>query len=157
MTTIAWDGKTLAADSQATLSDLVCSLHEQKIYTPGDGVTWTVADTPVVAIGCAGDCGAEFELQDKLAEGLAYATEFPPASNFCVIAVIGRGRVYVIGKNKEDARASISLQCEPYAIGSGGVVALTAMKCGKSAVEAVDVAIDLDIYSGGGVQAYSCV
>ena len=43
MTTIAWDGKTLAADSQATANDLVCSLNEQKIYTPGDGVTWKAA------------------------------------------------------------------------------------------------------------------
>lgn len=30
------------------------------------------------------------------------------------------------------------------------------MKCGKNAVEAVDVAIELDVYSGGGVQAYTC-
>ncbi len=156
MTTIAWDGKTLAADSQATANDLVCSLHEQKIYTPGDGVTWTVAGTPVVAIGCAGDCGAEFELQDKLAEGLTYATEFSAAFCFYAIAVIGHGRAYLIGKAEDATRATMSPQVEPHALGSGSAVARAAMKCGKNAVEAVGVAIELDVYSGGGVQAYTC-
>ncbi|MGL9737448.1 hypothetical protein [Serratia sp. (in: enterobacteria)] len=156
MTTIAWDGKTLAADSQATAQDLVCSLHEQKIYTPGDGITWTVAGTPVIAIGCAGDCGAEFELQDKLTEGLTYATEFSAAFCFYAIAVIGQGRAYLIGKDNDATRATISLQVDPHALGSGSAVARAAMKCGKNAVEAVGVAIELDVYSGGNVQAYAC-
>lgn len=33
MTTVAWDGKTLASDTQASTGDVVCSLSEQKIYT----------------------------------------------------------------------------------------------------------------------------
>lgn len=39
---------------------------------------------------------------------------------------------------------------EPYyAIGSGGVHAITAMDCGKSAAQAVQMAMKRDVYSGG--------
>ncbi|WP_145534856.1 hypothetical protein [Yersinia alsatica] len=70
MTTIAWDGHTLAADGQSTLNDLICSMKEQKIYYPSNGVEWRVNGEIVLAIAAAGDCGSEFELQEKLVEGI---------------------------------------------------------------------------------------
>ena len=142
MTTVAWDGKTLASDTQASSGDVVCSTSEQKIYTPPE-------------LGCSGDCGAEMELQDLLAHNLTYATEFLPTFSFTALAVVGAGRTYIIAKEKGETRASISLQVEPYAIGSGGLIARTAMHCGKNAREAVQVAIDLDCYSGGSVDSFT--
>ncbi|MGA4647848.1 hypothetical protein ACK6WK_10660 [Citrobacter portucalensis] len=77
MTTVAWDGKTLASDTQASTGDVVCSLSEQKIYTaPSSG--WEVYGDKIVAVGCSGDCGAEMELQELMTNGLTYATEFLP-------------------------------------------------------------------------------
>ncbi|EJE7592361.1 TPA: hypothetical protein J6M71_001725 [Escherichia coli] len=153
MTTIAWDGKTLASDTQASSGDVVCSCTEQKIYTPPES-GWEVCGSKVVALGCSGDCGAEMELQELLKNNLTYASEFLPTFSFTALAIIGAGRAYIISKEKGETRASISLQVEPYAIGSGGLIARTAMHCGKNAREAVQVAIDLDCYSGGSVDSF---
>ncbi|EIX6774145.1 hypothetical protein MKV82_004933, partial [Escherichia coli] len=153
MTTIAWDGKTLASDTQASSGDVVCSYTEQKIYTPPES-GWEVCGSKVVALGCSGDCGAEMELQELLKNNLTYASEFLPTFSFTALAIIGAGRAYIISKEKGETRASISLQVEPYAIGSGGLIARTAMHCGKNAREAVQVAIDLDCYSGGSVDSF---
>ncbi|EKO5631350.1 hypothetical protein P0X41_002326 [Escherichia coli] len=153
MTTIAWDGKTLASDTQASSGDVVCSYTEQKIYTPPES-GWEVCGSKVVALGCSGDCGAEMELQELLRNNLTYASEFLPTFSFTALAIIGAGRAYIISKEKGETRASISLQVEPYAIGSGGLIARTAMHCGKNAREAVQVAIDLDCYSGGSVDSF---
>ncbi|EHY3761451.1 hypothetical protein VQ038_05855 [Escherichia coli] len=154
MTTIAWDGKTLASDTQASSGDVVCSYTEQKIYTPPES-GWEVCGSKVVALGCSGDCGAEMELQELLKNNLTYASEFLPTFSFTALAIIGTGRAYIISKEKGETRASISLQGEPYAIGSGGLIARTAMHCGKNAREAVQVAIDLDCYSGGSVDSFT--
>ncbi|ECI3925491.1 hypothetical protein AMA33_12540 [Salmonella enterica subsp. enterica serovar Brandenburg] len=153
MTTIAWDGKTLASDTQATSGDVVCSYTEQKIYTPPES-GWEVCGSKVVALGCSGDCGAEMELQELLKNNLTYASEFLPTFSFTALAIICAGRAYIISKEKGETRASISPQVEPYAIGSGGLIARTAMHCGKNAREAVQVAIDLDCYSGGSVDSF---
>lgn len=154
MTTVAWDGKTLASDTQASSGDAVCSTSEQKIYTPPES-GWEICGDKVLAFGCSGDCGAEMELQDLLAHNLTYATEFLPTFSFTALAVVGAGRTYIIAKEKGETRASISLQVEPYAIGSGGLIARTAMYCGKDARAAVQVAIDLDCYSGGRVDSFT--
>ncbi|QKJ17308.1 hypothetical protein [Yersinia kristensenii] len=155
MTTIAWDGKTLAADGQSTSGDLICSLKEQKIYYPAGGVEWRVNDEKVLAIGAAGDCGAEFELQEKLANGITYATEFSPAFGFSAIAICGPNRAYLISSKEDSAKISLCIQVDPYALGSGATVAITAIHLGESAIEAVNTAIEMDVYSGGRVQWFS--
>lgn len=154
MTTVAWDGKTLASDTQASTGSVVCSLSEQKIYTPPES-GWEIYGSKVLAFGCSGDCGAEMELQDLLKHNLTYSSEFLPTFSFTALAIIGAGRAYIITKEKGETRASISLQVEPYAIGSGDLIARTAMHCGKDAREAVQVAIDLDCYSGGRVDSFT--
>ncbi len=155
MTTIAWDGKTLAADGQSTLDGLICSLKEQKIYHPDSGVEWLVNGEKVLAIGAAGDCGAEFELQEKLANGITYATEFSTAFGFSAIAICGPNRAYLISSKEDSAKISLCLQVDPYALGSGATVAITAIHLGESAIEAVNTAIEMDVYSGGRVQWFS--
>lgn len=154
MTTVAWDGKTLASDTQASSGDVVCSVYEQKIY-PAPDSGWEIYGDRIVAIGCSGDCGAEMELQDLLKHNLTYNSEFLPTFSFHAIAIVGNGRAYIVAKDKGDTRASISLQVTPYAIGSGGLIARTAMHCGKDARGAVQVAIDLDCYSGGRIDSFS--
>lgn len=155
MTTIAWDGKTLAADGQSTLGDLICSLKEKKIYYPGSGVEWLVNGEKALAIGAAGDCGAEFELQEKLANGITYATEFSPAFSFSAIAICGPNRAYLISSKEDSSKISLCLQVDPYALGSGSTVAITAIHLGKNAIEAVNTAIEMDVYSGGLVHWFS--
>lgn len=156
MTTIAWDGKTLSSDSHALAEGIVCAAHEQKIFAaPAEG--WFVFGERVQAIGCAGDCGAEMELRDVLLVSLTYASTFHSTSEFAAIAVVRKDRAYVICKDRGETHARIFSQSEPYAIGSGGVIARTAMYCGKSSREAVAIAIELDCFSGGEVATLSAV
>lgn len=155
MTTVAWDGKRLSSDRQASSGEIICSVHEQKIYTPPDGANWQVYGESVLAIGCSGDCGAEMELADLLSNNLKYSSEFLPTFSFAAIAVVGINRAYIICKGKDETRASISLQVTAYAIGSGGLIARTAMHCGKNAEEAVRVAIEMDCFSGGGIDTFA--
>lgn len=155
MTTIAWDGVTLAADSQASTGDVVCSLKEKKIFQPNTPGQWSVEGEPVMLLGCAGDCGAELELQNLMTAGLSYSSLFLPTFCFSALAIVGKDRVYIISKDKGEDRALISLQLDPYAIGSGGLIAKTAMKCGHDAPAAVKVAIEMDVYSGGVVSQFS--
>lgn len=82
MTTIAWKGGTLAADSQSSAGDVICSLKEEKIFTPADGDVWSVNGEIVLAFGMAGDCGAEIELIDALKRGVSYASYFQPNASY---------------------------------------------------------------------------
>lgn len=44
---------------------------------------------------------------------------------------------------------------DQYAIGSGAMAALAAMRCGKSALEAVRIAAQIDLYTGGRIVSES--
>lgn len=154
MTTIAWDGCTLAADSQATNSDAVSSLSEQKIFTPSNA-EWLINGERIIAIGITGDCGTEEQLFSLLPGNLTYKTEFTTEVDFSAIAITGTGRAWVIAKDEGKTHASIWLRKESLAIGSGHMIAKAAMKCGKNAIEAVRIAIEMDVYSGGMVQSFT--
>lgn len=155
MTTVAWDGTTLASDSQSSSGDMVCTLREQKVFTPPENEQWSVNGELVVAVGTAGDCGIEAQLFGLMSKNLTFSTEFTPEPDFTALAMTANGRAWIISKKSGDAHASISLQLDSYAIGSGGLIALSAMRCGKNAIDAVKVAVELDLYSGGKVQSFS--
>ncbi|MDX7992879.1 hypothetical protein [Xenorhabdus littoralis] len=157
MTTIAWDGKNMASDSQSSMGDLVCSISEQKIHIPKKGETWIINNHEIAAIGMSGDCGSEMELIDKLKAGINYDTEFSPVRDFSAIAVVSPLFAYLLFKDKSTTHALISKQIEPVAIGSGGICAQVAMLCGKNAMEAVDIAKTLDIYSGGDTRSFRVI
>ena len=155
MTTVAWDGCTLASDSQASSADAVCTLREQKIFYPHDNEAWMVSGERILAIGYSGDCGAEFEVQNLMLSDLTYASIFNAGCSFTALAVAGNGRAWIISKEADKTHAAISLQLDPYAIGSGSMIARTAMHCGKDAIDAVRVAIEMDVYSGGKIQSFT--
>lgn len=156
MTVIAWDGITLASDSQSTNSDAVSSLSEQKIFTPHDG-DWLINGERILAIGTAGDCGIEEQLFSLLPGNVTWKTEFTTEPDFSAIAITDKGRAWLINKDEGKVHASIWLRKESVAIGSGHMIARTAMRCGKSAIEAVNIAIEMDVYSGGAVQSFATV
>lgn len=153
MTTIAWDGSTLASDSQSTSNDAICTLNEQKIFTPSEK-PWSVNGEAVLAVGTAGDCGIELQLFEMMESDLTHKSQFTTEPSFTALAVTGKGRLWIICKNSGDAHASVSLQLDSYATGSGGMIARAAMVCGKDAIGAVEVATTMDVFSGGKVQAF---
>lgn len=154
MTTIAWDGATLASDSQSSANDAVCTLREQKIFYP-DNAPWYVNDEVVLAVGTAGDCGIESQLFELMESNLTYKSEFTPEPDFTALAITGIGRAWIISKNGGNTHASVSLQIDSYAIGSGSMIARAVMHCDKGAEYAVKVATELDLYSGGDIQTFT--
>ena len=145
MTTIAWDGKTLAADGQVTIGDSgIMTLKRQKIFKK-------VGIFDVLAFA------GSLEPVDKF---LAWARNpeegEPPEGEYTVIYAIGGNLAFshmstpiinavTIGKGEIDAW------------GSGSQFALGAMHAGKTAIQAVNIAIKCDAFTGGKVRSVRVV
>ena len=56
MTTIAYDGRTLASDSQTTQGDIRLSMIAEKIHTRPNGITWRAGGEMVEALRAFTDC-----------------------------------------------------------------------------------------------------
>lgn len=135
MSTVAWDGQMLACDSQTTCNDIIVSLDAKKSFTDGKG-------TIVAGVGT----------HSLIAEWAEWFLKTPmlaePDLEDSVVFVVKNGvaRYY-------DKHGSLPIT-GPQAIGSGMVVALAAMKAGKNARDAVAIACELDVYSGGEIVSY---
>lgn len=138
MTTIAWDGKTLAADRQGDAGGLkfaVCKLR-------------TMADGSL--IGVAGPLSNGLELIKWIEEGEA-PDKLPAFQRTDDWA--GLLRIMLDGRILRYERGPIPFEVlEPfYSIGSGRDFAMAAMAMGKSAAEAVELAARFDSGTGLGV------
>lgn len=136
MTTIAWDGRYLAADSLATS-------HRRKFYNVEKIV---IADNNLLAV--AGNAEYKEMLTSWLAMEPAINGFDEPRPN----AVDFEAFLFSDGIAYE-FYDSFTLQKvdEPTAYGSGAVYAETALFLGKNAMQAVHTATCLDAFSGGHV------
>ena len=136
MTTIAWDGKTLAADSQST-EDAFVDPHEfNKIHDARDAI-----------IAFAGDVPSGRAFMDWWNKG-AERSDYPDFSDDddmeALVFTEGKVLWYERRPFPEEIRA-------PWTIGTGSPFAMAAMLAGADAKKAVDIACRLDKYSGGKV------
>lgn len=161
MTTIVFDGETLAGDGQVTVDDRSAATQYRKLHTPPEGTTWKLLGEDVKAIGLAGHLAAIQAVCDELAyvsptparaNGVCFNTVFPEQLEFAVLAVLNDGRVVDIAKHKDTKCASYVFVEPPYAVGSGAQYALGALGAGVDAPTAVEVAKRYDLYSGGQTQ-----
>lgn len=131
MTTVAFDGKTLAADSQAQTT---FKSRIRKLYRLPDGALF----------------GAAGAVQEMLAV-LAWLNggEKPADLVQFEALIVTRAGCDVLGM-----RLMREPVLEPfYAVGSGCHYALAAMACGKSATDAVRIASRFDPSTGGRVES----
>jgi len=142
MTTIAWDGRRLAADRRLTIDDGRMVLADTKIHKLPDGRYAAAAGNAVL-----GAMTIEW-----LADADRDPDEFPVSSDGDTVEVLvlhpgfpPRLEIYV------GSPTPIRLSPQIYALGSGAPYALAAMHCGKSAPEAIEVAAVFDSGTGGGV------
>jgi hypothetical protein len=134
LTTIAFDGKTLAADSLVLSGNLKFG-YQDKIYKLKDGrYLATAGDICVIPSVIAWLNGGEKPI-------------LPVESNFIAILLGKKGQFFEIDKD-----LLIYPACIPWVGGSGDTIALTAMHCGKTAFEAVEIACKLDHCSGGEIK-----
>lgn len=145
MTTVAFKAGIMACDSRYSQT-AVGATRGQKIFRKRVG-------RKEVLIGIAGDVFAAMLFVDwygtadkDLQKSLVDMTD----DGF--IALVWDGRK-LFEANRYCRLCEVD---EPYyAIGSGGVHAITAMDCGKTAVQSIQMAVRRDVYSGGRVQSFT--
>lgn len=125
MTTVAFDGRTLAADTQSSMFRSTM----QKVYRLKDGQLF-------------GACG-QFQDSTAVREWLENGGEKPKVSEG-FHAILIDGGLFVL----EDKLVKIKYDRPYFAIGSGRDYAMAAMFLGKTAAEAVRVAHEFDLDTG---------
>lgn len=135
MTTIAFDGITLAADSQQNGS-YIDQLHTQKICQQGS-----------LFIGYCGEVQQAMLVSRWLKDQTKPKPSAADLKDYESIVIKG-GKAYQLNDLCEFVPIG-----KPCAIGSGSDFAMGAMLAGKSATEAVRIAIKLDPHSGGKVRS----
>jgi hypothetical protein len=149
MTTIAWDGKVVAADSRLTgpWYDDRRGLGIKLVKIGGGGPNAN-------CIACFSGRGAlAIKLARLLAEGTAVRDLPIVKEDECDLFVFRPN-----GEHLEVSRGGDPYPLKGYApaaLGSGQAFAMGAMLAGASAIEAVAIAIRLDEGSGGNIVAYS--
>lgn len=138
MTTCAYDGKELAADSQAT-QDSHIATYTVKIFK---------TDTYIMAFTGPIDEGYLFKL---ILDEEIKAKDCKFSNSFCGIVWTDDGEL----TEWYGSMIPVPTYDKYLAWGSGAEIALAAMHSGKSAREAVELAKKLDIYTGGKVISYS--
>lgn len=137
MTTIAFDGKTMACDTRVVCGSN-CYNTDTKIY-----------ENDTYIIGVAGDAGVGTMLIDCLYILQARPYEFDFEA---LVYVKDAEKVYKVAfyKSWDCALSSVIPVADSYAaVGSGAPYALAAMECGYSAHGGVAVASKFDINTGG--------
>jgi hypothetical protein len=140
MTVIAWDGTTLAVDSQMTTVNR--RTFTDKLFKHKDEVLAITGNLDVCAALVAWYKGGNVE-------------SFPPMNedNKSYLVVARKGEVEYYGETPYPVKINDRF----FALGSGADFAISAMHCGKSAVEAVEIACLYDIHCGGKVCFHSFI
>lgn len=140
MTTIAWDGRTLAGDRRGNAGGMAYELS--KIRRTADGRL----------LGFSGDIGVGMLMLDWLEAVPPGGGPRPPQQDTdrwaTVLEITPDGACWCHGRDR-----SWRIEQPFFAIGSGRDFALAAMALGRSAAEAVDLAARFDTGTGNGVDA----
>lgn len=133
MTTIAWDGETLAGDTQRSWGQFT-EFVPTKLRRLADGSIFGAAGTVT-----------DIERAVRFIEGVDITPPKFTEDGFVAIQVRPDKSVVYWNEMLEP----ILLYRKNFAVGTGGPFAMGAMACGYPAEEAVAVAIELDGGSGG--------
>lgn len=132
MTTIAYDGKTLATDSCITSGGMKFGTLNKIIkLKTGNYLTG------------AGSIDILYAVADWL-NGTGEIPVLGPEDSFCGILVAPSGEAQEISTNLRLVPA-----CIPWTGGSGEHIAMAVLKCGHDAVKAIEIACQLDIMTSG--------
>jgi hypothetical protein len=135
MTTIATDGKSMAADSRGCCNDVIRCDTEIKIYRLVDG---RIA-------GCSGTITAARDYVRWLNEG-GEKPNVDKENGFHALVLSLDGTAQIHGN--DDLPDNVDI---PAAIGSGSSLALGAMLAGAGPTDAVAIAMKRDPFTGGAI------
>jgi len=138
MTTIAFDGKTLATDSLIGSGDMRFG-YQSKLFKLNDGRVFAYAGNSAFAYAVMDWLNSN--MRDDMKPTLGNDDDF-------IGIIVGEDGAFEVSKG-----LIIWPACIPWAGGSGEKIAMTAMFLRRSAVNAVKVAIKLDKHTGGEVHS----
>jgi ATP-dependent protease HslVU (ClpYQ) peptidase subunit len=139
MTTLAFDGKTFAADKQSTCGSRKATVTKVWKITPK-------GRKGSVLLGVCGNVVDGLLVKEWVEAGMP-VDDKPVIEDVGAIVVTPTGRILEL----DNSVVPIEIEDSFIAIGSGGNYAMGAMAAGKSAVEAVEIAGRFDPYTGRGV------
>lgn len=153
MPTIAYDGKTLAVDSQSTLkSGTIEQNNCKKLWVYDDNNPCpTVNNEKVRAIALAGAISHFNAYLRFLTTGDNSLKDLGEDDSVLAIAVTDKAVYDLEYNNNKNLYVKYNLD-EHVSGGTGHLIAKIAMHLGKSAVEAVKIASEFDIYTNDKVQ-----
>lgn len=131
MTTIACDGKIMVADGQVTNGSTVSAARFEKLVRCKDGSIVGVA-------GCAASMSNMVQYLDQEVDKLDVHEDC------CALLLRPNGKLFYVDEKGRQFEYPV-----PAAIGSGADIALGAMLAGVDAFDAVVVACERDVFSGG--------
>lgn len=152
MTTIVWDGKTLAADTLETSNGIITSETACKLITL-QGDDYLFDGEPVAAFACAGNSGSTRILKALLKDNLQALTVKPTGISFSAILVTRKGQGYWLYSD-EDTDLILGEPITRDAVGSGAPLARAALALGMDAIAAVEHAARFDTSTGGSVHSF---
>lgn len=140
MTTIAWDGKTLAVDSFGVSGETVINKRVKKLFTDVG---------PFMAVAFSGT----LQECEPLIKWIEKGGDNPPVGDhFNLVCISKKGKCLTL----HDGDALFFVEASGmWSTGSGRNIALGAMEAGATAIEAIKIACKRDIYTGGKVQSYT--
>lgn len=136
MTVIAWDGVTLAADKRVSFGTSIATTT--KIHRIGD-----------MLVGYAGDSAQGRSCLQWVRDGMDKATypELQKSSPGSLLVILPCGAIRFYGNTPDP----LEIEDKTFSVGSGSEYAEAALYLGKTAREAVEVAIALDSACGNGI------
>jgi hypothetical protein len=152
MTTIAWDGEVLASDTLVTYAGEI-KRHSKKLFKLDEntlvGLSGNITDCLRLYNWLSVDKGEVSKYPDFSKEDSAYALvikrEFEDFFDSRFPREYSSHPVFVIKEYSHFGPYPITFRDKKHAIGSGMAFALAAMECGKTAIEAVEIAGKFDV------------
>ena len=140
MSVIVWDGKTLAADRQATCSDMAARVTKARRLESGEVLAWTGDQEQGLALARWYEAGAD---RDKW-------PAFQKGTDWTRLIVADADGVHFYDKEPEQQRLE-----EPFAAwGSGRDFAIGALAMRANAEKAVEVASMFNVHCGCGCDVF---
>ena len=144
MTCIAWDGKTLAADRQATANGVLHSMTKIRKITKGKKRGWLIANAGAAATG-----GLLMDWFEAGADPKHFPYEYQKLDGYVatLIAISPQGAIH----KYEHLPLPIVFEDDFYSDGSGKDMAMGALAMGADAATAVQVACTYEAECGVGI------
>lgn len=138
MTTLAYDGRYIAAEGRETMGGVICRDDTDKFYQVGANLFALCGETP--------NC---IKFAKDFKDGLEVS--YSDCGGFLFV----NGNIYLVFVDRDEKKICMNqLTTKYWADGSGRDWAIAALDHGKTAVEAVKYAITRDSCSGGLIRCF---